>query len=678
MNEFLLEILTEEIPARFQKGAISDFEHLITDNLSKVGISFSNVQSYISPRRIVFSADLSPLVPEFVEERKGPQVTAPKEVIEKFLAAVGVSRDQCKEKTIDKKTFVVASIVHEAQQTEHLLGKIVKDAISGIKWLKSMHWGEHSFNFARPIRNIMCVFAGKLVEVDFSEEINLKATNYTFGHRFMAPGKIFASNIGEYLQKMKDAFVIVDQNVRRKIILDGCEKFPGLSVDVSDKDLLEEIIGLTEYPVVLRGKIPDKFMTLPDEVIITPMKDHQRYFPTRSNGKLAPYFVFVANNVAEDGGEKITVGNERVLNARLSDALFFYDTDVKVPLENHLDDLKKIMFNDKLGTVYERVERIKSVCSYLYDELCEKICVNSSLKKSDLISGASLAKCDLSTHMVCEFTELQGIMGAYYAAAQGKSPEICSIIREQYKQPEELTSLASAIFSLADKFELITGMFSIGKEPTGSKDPFALRRAAIGIIKIVIKYDISLDAYKIIDFISQKLLHKENQGQKVVAFIMDRLKVFLKDRGVSHDVAAMMTSSEHNILNAYKRAIVLDNVLKTESGQQLMLMYKRAKNIIQDEKIGEVDASLFSEKEEKDLFVAINSLGEQINKIEAESQDESQKWEAEVAAALEVGAALTAFFEAVFVEDPDPKIARNRHSLLAIFCKLLSKIFQGM
>lgn len=674
MNEFLLEVLTEEIPARFQKSAIDDFEQLIIAGLSKVGVAFSDVQSYISPRRIVFFAKLSPIVAEFIEERRGPQATAPNEVIEKFLAANGVSRNQCKEKTIDKKTFIVASIVHEAQQTEHLLEKIVKDAICGIKWLKSMHWGNHSFNFARPIRNIMCIFGGKLVDIDFSEEINLRSVTYTFGHRFMAPEKVFPNGIDDYLQKMKKAFVIVDRNERRKIILDECSKLSkdGLTVDVSDEDLLEEIVGLTEYPVVLRGKIPDKFMSLPDEVIITPMKDHQRYFPMRNGTKLAPYFVFVANNVAEDGGKKIIAGNERVLNARLSDALFFYDTDVKIPLENHLDDLKKIMFNDKLGTVYERVERIKSLCSYLYDEICPPS------QKSDLISGAILAKCDLSTHMVCEFTELQGIMGAYYAAAQGKNPEICRIIREQYKQPEELTSLLSALFSLADKFELISGMFAIGKEPTGSKDPFALRRAAIGIIKIIIKYNISLNAYKVIDFVSKELLKKDGARAKVMSFIMDRLKVFLKDKGVTHDIVAMMTSSEHDILSAYKRAIVLDDMLKKESGQQLLLMYKRAKNIIQDKEIGEVDESLFSEKEEQDLLRAVNSLKRKIANIENSSADESEKWEAELTAALEIKPILTTFFEKVFVEDSDPKIACNRNSILSNFCEQLSRIFQGI
>lgn len=689
MNEFLIELLVEEIPARFQKYAISNFERLMIENLAKYRISYDSIKSYISPRRIVFAAKLDPIIPGFIEEKKGPQITAPAEVIEKFICSVGVSGGCCREKIIDKKTFIVVEIIHEEQKTSEILGKVVKDSIIGIRWQKSMHWGKYFFNFARPIRNIMCIFDGNLVDINLSSEMGLVSNNYTFGHRFMAPHKVYPYGIGDYLKKMLDAFVVVDHKKRREIILDSCANIKfvknGLVANISE-DLLEEVVGLVEYPVVLVGKIPEKFMKLPQEVIITPMKEHQRYFPTKIKDKLAPYFVFVANNIAEDGGKEIVAGNERVLNARLSDALFFFEIDMQIPLKNRLENLKKITFNDKLGTVYDRVNRIKNICSYMYDEIYKKANIQSlaSEKSKDLLlRGATLAKCDLSTNMVCEFAELQGIMGAYYAEAQGENPEICCVIREQYKQPDALSSPLSAIFSLADKLELIIGLFSIGKEPTGSKDPFALRRAAIAIIKIILKYEFIIDLRKIVE-LSFELLKpiineiKKDDINKVISFLIDRLRVFLKDKGVEHGVTISVTSCESDILSAYKKALILDDALKSDSGKQLMMMYKRARNIVGNDISIDVNVSLFSEKKERELFDSIVNLEKKLDNIEQNSDCSIEKFKKMLINCVSIENVVSSFFDDILVNVDDEKIRRNRINiigkLLFIFNKNLPEL----
>ncbi|MDR1235970.1 MAG: glycine--tRNA ligase subunit beta, partial [Holosporaceae bacterium] len=541
MSNFLLELMVEEIPSRMQKAAIFDFEKLITEELKKLHIAYSNVRSHISPRRIFFSAELSRTSEAFVEEKKGPQVTSGADTIEKFLKANNVSIADCIEKEIDRKKFIFIRTEYDAKNTFELLDRVVKTSVEKMQWEKSMRWGNHQFYFVRPLRNVMAIFDKKPLKIKF-DKINLESVDHTFGHRFLSPQKVVVEDSAEYLKKMKDAFVIVSADERKQIILDEFRKIEAqkhISIEVDEK-LLEEVVGLSEYPVVLLGKIPEKFMKLPEEAVTTPIRVHQRYFPTRIDGKLAPYFVFVANNVAEDGGKTIIEGNERVLNARLSDALFFFETDLQKPLESHLENLKKIVFNDRLGTVFDRVGRVVSICDYL----CDALGVNDT----QLLRRASiLAKCDLSTNMVCEFTELQGVMGAHYAKIQGENFEVCDAIRDQYRPTHEITSRLSVLLSLADKIELITSFFAIGKEPTGSKDPFALRRAAIGILKIVENFRFNFDLKKLILLAFEQLPVpnlKADTVDRVYGFIFDRLKVVLKESGIQHNVVNAMTATD--------------------------------------------------------------------------------------------------------------------------------------
>lgn len=658
MSSLLIELMVEEIPARMQAEAIEHFSKLLESGLEEQHIQYSNVQAYISPRRIVFSADLDPIVPAFIEEKKGPQVTAPTQVIDKFLKANGVSRADCVEKEIDRKRFVVAAIQHNEHKTIDLLSPIVKNAIVGIPWPKSMHWGEHLFYFVRPLRGIMAIFDGQLVNVEI-KRIDLHSRNYTFGHRFLDPRKIEAKSFVEYKQRLRDAFVIIDHGERKKIILEGIreiEKNNGITVDVSPA-LLDEVVGLVEYPIVLLGTVPEKFMKLPEEAIVTPMKVHQRYFPTRKAGKLAPHFVFVANNVTVDNGKTIIRGNERVLNARLADALFFFDTDLQKPLESSIERLKKIVFHESLGSVYDRVQRIDLVCDYLCDEVKNQVSedMRKHLKRANV-----LAKCDLTSSMVCEFTELQGIMGGHYARIQGENPAVWKAIRDQYKMAECQDDFVSALLYIADRIELISGFFAINKTPTGTKDPFALRRAAIGILKLIRKFEFDLNLERLI----LKTLNcfntkdKEEIAGRIVEFINERLKVLLKNEGISHEVVTSLIEKDSNVLGIFQKAEILNQFLQTETGKELQLCYKRAKNISGNNINTNVEEKLLIEPEEKHLFDVIKKF--QASVTHSDIIDYLNK-------STQMIPAVEIFFEKVLVNTSDPKLKQNRINLITLF-----------
>jgi glycyl-tRNA synthetase beta chain len=481
----------------------------------------------------------------------------------------------------------------------------------------------------------------------------LESSDGVWGHRFLSPKKIFVKNLGDYIEKMRKAFVIVNASERKQIILDEfrkIEKQERISIDVDEK-LLEEVVGLGEYPVVLLGKIPEKFMQLPEEAITTPMRVHQRYFSTRIDGKLAPYFVFVANNVAEDGGKTIVTGNERVLNARLSDALFFFETDLKNPLESRLQSLKKIAFNEKLGTVFDRVMRVANVCDYL----CNSLGINDA----QLLKRASiLAKCDLSTDMVCEFTELQGIMGAHYAKIQGENFEVCDAIRDQYRPTHEITSRLSVLLSLADKIELISSFFAIGKEPTGSKDPFALRRAAIGILKIVENFRFNFDLRELIRRSIEQLPLKElkiDTVDRVYNFIFDRLKVALKESGIQHNVISALTTSGYDVHTVYRRAKILDDFLKCE-GEKLLITQRRIKNIIQSNIEKTVDESLLCEDVELALWKRIVDLEANLS--------QTPNFRDQLILCAEMNEPIANFFEEILINTEHEYLKCNRINLL--------------
>ncbi|MDR0677383.1 MAG: glycine--tRNA ligase subunit beta [Holosporaceae bacterium] len=665
MNDFLLELMVEEIPSRIQSMGISTFEKLMTEELEKYRIVFDNLQSYVSPRRIVFGAKLAAKSEEFFEEKKGPQINASPEVISNFLKANRVSRSDCFEKEINKKNFLFVKIKHESINTAKLLGDIIKNAIYKIPWEKSMHWGKHQFYFVRPLRGIMAIYNGKHFKMGI-DEIELESRNFTFGHRFLAPQKIHAENIESYLDKMRNAFVIVDSCERKNLILNSFKlNFP---IEIDEK-LLEEVVGLVEYPVVLVGKIPEKFMKLPEEAIIVPMRVHQRYFPVRIDGKLAPFFAFVSNNIAVDGGKNIIRGNERVLNARLEDALFFFETDLQVSLESRLEKLKKIVFNDKLGTVFERVNRISSICDYICEDLKQRSPDSPNENTAIFLRRASLlAKCDLATNMVSEFPELQGIIGACYAQIQGEKSEVCQIIKEQYHSTNDISNHLSALFSLADKIEIIVSLFAIGKEPTGSKDPFALRRAAIGILKIIKKFSIDIDLSEIIRKALLKLSEAsviEKIVEKIRFFINERFKSILEDSEIEHEIAIAVVEAGDTPLNTFLRAGILNNFLQSDLGKKTIAMCKRIKNIILDNRNSCVDESLFQTKEEKNLLDQIKKFEHVIVEIDRNSSKNfSEKLQEKLWECAKLHRSVSDFFDEILINSDELRIKQNRINLL--------------
>lgn len=670
MSNFLLELLVEEIPARFQANAIKEFEKLVVDEFDKLKIVHQNVRSFITPQRIIFSADLEEQTQSFREEKKGPQVTASEEVIEKFLKANNASREDCVKKNVDKKTFFFLVINHEAKNILPLLSDIIKKSVTTLSWKKSMHWGTHHLHFVRPIRNILAIFGGSTVEFQF-DEIGLKSTNQTVGHRFMSPSPFGVKNYDDYCEKIRKNFVITDRKSRKKTILDGIKNIEGkhdISVVVQN-DLLEEVIGLAEYPVVLLGKVPERFMKMPEEVITTPMEVHQKYFPTRyKDGKFAPYFVFVANNVTIDNGATIIKGNERVLNARLADALFFFETDLQNPLDSHLEALKKIEFHEKLGSVYDRVQRLKNLCQFVCTKNCDE--KTSSL----LMRTATLSKCDLPSNMVREFSELQGIMGAHYAKIQGEDEFVYQAIEDQYKSGDEIASPFSALFFLVNKIEIISSFFAIGKEPTGSKDPFALRRAAINIIKAIQKYEIHIDLKKLIEKAISQLPNIELNSkilQKIFDFLMERLRVVLKNEGLNHDVVSAVIKKENDILLICKKASIFNEFLETQKGGKLVSICRRAKNIIGDNNAIEIDESLLTEKEEIDLFDTIKKLETKLADIQKSEKDISVKLIRELNACIEVEGIIDNFFDKVFVNAENPQVKQNRLNMVTKLVKIL-------
>ena len=708
MRNFILELLVEEIPAKFQAQAISDFEKLLVDEFSRLKIAYQNVRSFITPRRIIFSADLSEQSEDFCEEKKGPQTEASAQVIENFLKANKASRSDCIERNINKKNFLFLQIHHPAQDTRSLLPEIIKRSIIGLNWKKSMHWGSFSFKFIRPIRNILAVFDKKVVEFEFSE-IGLQSSNKTVGHRFMSSPDFFeVTDSEDYQQKMKSNFVVIDREERRKIILDSIKQIESANaVDVIvEKDLLEEIVGLVEYPVALLCNVPQRFMKLPDEAIITPMKVHQRYFPVKKGGKLVPFFVCVANNAAEDGGSIIKHGNERVLNARLADALFFFETDLKTPLEQHLDSLKKIAFNEtailnafkKLRpqvscetspSLFNRTQHMVK----LYAMACEELHSRNSFINEEtgklLARAATLAKCDLATNMVREFTELQGIMGSRYAKVQGENQQVCGAIEEQYKPSAEISSEFSALFSIIDKLEMLMLFFAVDMEPTGSKDPFALRRAAINIVECIVKYKINIDLHDLLSkmFVSKYsiladyVISKEHQEhitpnsdvyaikEKVLSFIMGRFSVILKDQSISHEIISALVKDSTDILSIHEKAQILNEAIKSPSGEALVLSYKRAQNIIENNSDENVNPSLFEKNEELALFSEINHLESQLQNISEKSG--SVRFRKELDLCMQIEGTVSAFFNEVLVNSDDMAQKQNRLNMLTKikFCR---------
>lgn len=679
-GELLLELLSEEIPARMQRRASGDLVVLIRDKLAAAEIPAASIVGYVTPRRLTVIADGIPATqPDRSEERRGPRVGAPESAVNGFLRAAGLgSIDQCEV----RGEFYFAVMKRKGQATSAVLPALLMEAIAALPWPKSMRFPAAELRWVRPLNSVVCLFDGAVVPLGLGR---VPVGGRTRGHRFLSPGEFPVSDAADYRKKLAAANVVLDRAERRTQIqqaLADRAAAEGLTVK-PDEGLLEEVTGLVEYPVVLAGTIDADFMDLPPEVLSTSMRAHQKYFSALNpDGTPAPRFLFVANNRTEDGGKAIAAGNERVLRARLSDARFFWDQDRKIRLEDRVGALRDRVFHAKLGSVYDKVERVEKLAAFLADQFSvvapataggqgqatEQPPLDTRFRGNDELKGraqraARLAKADLSSGMVGEFPELQGVMGRYYALNDGEDPEVADAIADHYKPlgptdtcPTEPTSI---IVALADKIDTLAAFFGIGEPPTGSRDPYALRRAALGMIRIILENKLRLPLQQFI-------------GADVLEFIADRLKVHLREQGTRHDlIAAVFALREDDLVRLLARVAALQAFLDSDDGAALLVAYRRASNIVAIEERqdgtqygvpgqSQIEETLLREPEEKHLWYVFRDMTPLLDEDFA-----IEHFDRAMSRLATLRQPVDTFFDKVTVNAREPELRVNRLHLLS-------------
>ncbi|MBT4880734.1 MAG: glycine--tRNA ligase subunit beta [Alphaproteobacteria bacterium] len=698
MAEFLLEIRSEEIPARLQKRAREDLKRLLSEKLNGAQLSFTGLETYVTPRRLTAVVEGLPTMQEDrTEEVRGPRTDAPESAAQGFLKSLGVTRDQCLQKETPKGTFLYFLKEIKGEKTQTLLPGIVTEIIQDFPWPKSMRWGSGTMVWIRPIHSILTIFDGDTVSFGIE---GIESGNKTRGHRFLAPQEFVVTSFKDYKQKIAKAYVVLDPEKRQNQIekqVKDLVKEQGLTLK-KDPGLLEEVTGLVEWPMSFMGAIDDSFMSLPQEVLTTAMKVHQRFFSVENQDKsLAPFFCVTSNNEPKDGGKSIVHGNEEVLKARLADAVFFWKLDRKTSLTDHLESLKSRQFYRGLGSIFDKAQRLQLLAKgYLGQSLSKE---KPGLLKP-MEEASFLSKADLATEVVGEFPELQGIMGYYYALSEKRSLEVAEAIRDQYRlegpQGEGDAFLVGAAVYIADKIDTLVGFFALGVQPTGSKDPFALRRASITLINLIRQLGFPIDVKELIadSFKAYapifKTLSKPPRTLKettddLLSFFADRIKIYLKDeRNIRHDMTSACLSKnwEGIILNSLNLADALSTFLGTEDGENLLTAYRRATNIIkseikkgalnpQDLTAAPVDLELLADEEEHALVKALMDCKSKLDplvKQEVPSYKQGMKHLAQLRAPVDV------FFDTVLVNAEDEKIRLNRLRLLFLIQETLEQV----
>jgi len=664
MPQLLLEIFSEEIPARMQSGAARDLERLVGDRLKAEGLTWDALTTFAGPRRLTLVIEgLPAATPDRDEELKGPKASAPPQALEGFLRKTGLTREQLEE----RDGVLYARVQETGRATTEVVAETVDAVVRAFPWPKSMRWGSGTLRWVRPIKRILCLFDGKVVPFAID---GIEAHDITEGHRFLGTGRgLKIRDFADYRRQLQDNFVMLDVADRKLRILEQAKAVcaaKGLAL-VDDDGLLDEVAGLAEWPTPILGDMDPQFLDLPPEVVRLSMKVHQKYFAVRDPAKdgLAPHFVVVANVEATDGGKALAAGNSRVLSARLNDARFFWDEDRKVGFDAWLEKLKGVTFHAKLGTLAERVDRIAA--------LAREIAPLVGADPDQAEQAARLAKADLASGMVGEFPELQGVMGGYYARAE-HGDAIADAIRDHYKPqgPGDTVPTAplTVAVALADKLDTLVGFFAIDEKPTGSKDPFALRRAALGVLRILFASGARISLMPVLVDAAGRLPKVEDVqdvASDVTFFLAERLKVLFRDEGRRHDVAAAVLvygGDDYVRLRALIEALA--DFLATDDGANLLAGYKRASNILKAEaKKGDVPTGMVQTglpnqpEEETALAFAVGAAG---TAVDAALQTED--FAAAMTALSKLRSPVDAFFDKVMVNSDVPAERDNRLKLL--------------
>jgi len=668
MPEFFLELFSEEIPARMQRDASIQLERICNDVLRSVKINL--VETFYGPRRIAIKAHVTAKSDAKIIEERGPRDTAPDAALAGFLGKHKASREEV---LIEGGYYWLRRNENPVAATE-LIAAGLPPALAKFSWPKSMRWGQGGdFTWVRPLRRVVCLLDGEVIPFKLGP---VNASNETEGHRFLAPGVFTVSSAADWEEKLKKRFVIADQTKRRQLIVDRiAEKAGELGLNVvEDSGLIDEVNGLVEWPVSLIGKIDEDFMNLPPEVRELSMKVNQRYFALRDEaGGPAPYFAFVSNIETEDGGRAIIAGNERVLRARLSDARHFWDLDIKTPLIDLLPKLDTVTYHAKLGSQGARVKRLIDGVFRIGSQFGGLFRYTNHLSQR----AAKLAKCDLVTGMVSEFPELQGVIGSYYAQKNGEPAEVVEALRMQYspKGPKDgVPKSAVAInLALADKFDQIVGFFDIGERPTGSGDPYALRRAALGIIRIILENRLVFDIKPVIHCALEEVrqapainVSDAKLEGDIFEFIIDRLRALLRSDGKRFDIldAVFGKSVDGNITRLMKKVDALADFLATPDGTNLLIAYRRAVNIlrIEDAKDG---PHIFDTVHRNYGSIEANDLRDALDNNTTVSEFNAGNYAPLIMWLAKLRSPVDAFFDHVAINDPDPEIRRNHLRLLA-------------
>ncbi len=675
MPDLLIELFSEEIPARMQTRAAQDLRDRVTGGLREAGLEFGEARAFSTPRRLVLAvAGVEAESPTVVEERKGPRADAPEQAIEGFLRGAGVAREDLELRDEKKGQVYFAKIERPGRAAEEIVAEVLETTIRNFPWPKSMRWGAGSLRWVRPLQSILCILSdGDAARVVPLEVDAITSGNTSEGHRFMSPGRFQVTSFAQYEAELSARNVMLDAGARADAIGAAASKLAadaGLEL-VEDKGLLAEVAGLVEWPVPLMGEIGAEFLGLPPEVLQSSMREHQKFFSLRDpkSGQIER-FVTVANVETPDKGATILAGNQKVLAARLSDAKFFWENDLRVAkagMGEWLDKLETVTFERTLGTQAARIARIEALAREIAPVLGAD---------ADLVGqAAKVAKADLSSEMVYEFPELQGVMGRYYALEAGLPEDVAAACEEHYSplgpSDEVPARLVSAAVALADKLDTLTGFWAIDQKPTGSKDPFALRRAALGVIRLILDHGVrcSLTAFARAHGGRFAAAAPDGALEDLLGFFHDRLKVYLRDQGVRHDVidACLALPGADDLALVVARARALQTVLATEDGENLVQGFKRANNILaQAEEKDGVEYSFganvkFAENtEEQALFAALDTAENAIARaVEAED------FETAMGAMAALRAPIDAFFDAVQINTDNDILRRNRLNLLS-------------